>query len=171
MRDLTKLVAECRADLLSLGYKPCENIEWRIDSRAKKRWGQCRYTASLKACVILISNRLLQDDVDDQAAKDTIMHELIHTVRDKNGKPASKHTGLWKQIAEDVNTRLPQYTIKRTTSCTEKGVEPAKLSQVNYILRCEHCGMEIHRERMSKVISHPEKYRCGNCGFKLVRIQ
>ena len=169
MKDLSKLVAECRADLLSLGYKPCENVEWSVNNRAKKRWGQCRYT-SKTSCAISISYRLLQDDVDDQAAKNTILHELIHTIRDRNGKPASKHTGLWKQIAEDVNIRLPQYTIKRTASSAEKGIEPAKLQQVNYIVRCEHCGKEYHRERMSKVVSHPEKYKCGNCGFKLVRI-
>ena len=169
MKDLSKLVAECRADLLSLGYKPCENIEWSVNTRAKKRWGRCSYT-SKTSCAISISYRLLQDDVDDQAAKNTILHELIHSIRDRSGKPAREHTGLWKQIAVDVNFRLPQYTIKRTTSSAEKGIEPAKLRQVNYIVRCEHCGKEYHRERMSKVISHPEKYKCGNCGFKLVRI-
>lgn len=169
MKDFTKLIAECRADLLSLGYKPCENIEWSVNTRAKKRWGRCCYT-SKTSCAISISCRLLQDDVDDQAAKDTIMHELIHTICDKNGKPASKHTGLWLQVAQDVNSKLSQYTIKRTTSSTEKGIEPAKVRQVNYIVRCEHCGKEYHRERMSKVIEHPERYRCGNCGFKLIRV-
>ena len=170
MKNLQKLVAECEADLRSLGCTPCEDITWTVNTRAKKRWGRCHYR-SKTACEIEISDRLLQDDVDDQAAKNTIMHELIHTIRDKNGKAANKHTGLWLRIAEDVNGRLPQYTIKRVTSSEEKGVAPAKVAQVNYIVRCEHCGKEYRRERMSKVIAHPEKYKCGVCGFKLTRIK
>lgn len=169
MKNLHKLAAECEADLRSLGYKPCENIEWSVNTRAKKRWGQCKYI-SKTSCAISISWRLLQDNVDDQMAKDTILHELIHTIRDKNGKPASKHTGLWLQIANEVNERFPQYHIKRATTSAEKGIEPAKLHQTNYIIRCEHCGKEYHRERMSKVIAHPEKCRCGNCGHTLRRV-
>lgn len=165
MKDLNKLATECIADLRSLGYEPCEDITWSVNTRAQKHWGQCRYT-SKTSCAINISSRLLQDNVDDQAAKNTILHELIHTIRDKNGKPASKHTGLWLRIAEDVNARLPQYTIKRCTTSEEKDMEPV----VNYIVRCEHCGKEYRRIRMSNVISHPEKYKCGVCGFKLVRV-
>lgn len=166
MKDLNKLVAECTADLRSLGYKPCENITWTVNTRAQKRWGRCHYR-SKTACEIEISNRLLQDEVNDQAAKDTIMHELIHTIRHQNGKPASKHTGLWLCIAEDVNARLPQYTIKRCTTSEEKDMEPV----VNYIVRCEHCGKEYRRIRMCNLIEHPENYRCGMCGFKLVRVK
>ena len=169
MKNLEKLAAECEADLRSLGYTPCANIQWSVNTRAKKRWGQCRYI-SATACAINISDRLLQDGVDDHMAKNTILHELAHTVQDKNGKYANKHTGLWLQIANKVNAKFPQYTIKRTTSSAEKGIAPAKVAQVNYILRCEHCGKEYRRERMSKVVAHPEKYKCGNCGFKLVRV-
>ena len=170
MKDLGKLVAECRADLISLGYKPCENIEWTINTRAKKRWGQCRYT-SKTSCAISISQRLLEDNVDDQAAKNTILHELIHTIRSKSGAPASKHTGLWLQIAQDVNFRLPQYTIKRTTTSAEKGISPAEKPPAKYIVRCEHCGKEYHRMRMCQLIEKPNLYRCGSCGFKLVRVR
>ena len=161
MKDLMTLVAECESELKSLGYKPCENITWSVNARAKKRWGQCKYT-SATTCAISISERLLQDDAPDQAVKDTIMHELIHTVRGRNGKPASKHTGLWYEIAQEVNIRLPQYRIKRTTSSAEKGIEPiVREKRIEYTIRCTHCGKEYHRERMSKLVSQPERYRCG----------
>ena len=132
MKDLAKLVDECCADLIALGYKPCENIEWSVNTRAKKRWGQCRYT-SQNSCAISISWQLLQDGVSDQAAKNTILHELIHTLRDHNGKPASKHTGLWLQVAHIVNAKYPQYTIKRTTSSTEKGLRRITLFVANIV--------------------------------------
>ena len=171
MKDLMTLVAECESELRSLGYKPCENITWSVNTRAKKRWGQCKYT-SATTCSISIAERLLQDHVDDQAVKNTIMHELIHTISAGNGKHASGHTGRWKEIAAVVNYRLPQYTIKRTTSSAEKGIEPiVREKRIEYTIRCTHCGKEYHRERMSKLVSQPERYRCGNCGHKLERIQ
>ena len=80
MKDLEMLASECEADLSSINIQPGEVNQWLINTRAKNRWGQC------KRCLpgifdISISARLLQDSVSDQAAKNTIMHELLHTVK------------------------------------------------------------------------------------------
>lgn len=116
---------------------------------------------------ISISARLLQDSVSDQAAKNTIMHELLHTVKGCYG-----HKGKWKDLALTVNRLLPQYTIKRTTSAEEKGLESIRKKRTNrYAVKCEHCGKEFCREKMSKLIQHPEKFRCGICGNSLIRVR
>ena len=117
MKDLEMLASECEADLSSINIQPGEVSQWLINTRAKNRWGQC------KRCLpgifdISISARLLQDSVSDQAAKNTIMHELLHTVKGCYG-----HKGKWKDLALTVNRLLPQYTIKRTTSAEEKGLD------------------------------------------------
>ena len=115
MKDLKTLAAECEAELRSLNIQPGEINSWIVNTRAKNRWGQCkRYLPGLFN--ISISARLLQDSVSDQAAKNTIMHELLHTVKGCYG-----HKGKWKVLAMTVNRLLPQYTIKRTTSAEGKG--------------------------------------------------
>ena len=80
MKNLQNLAAASEADLRSIGIRPGRVSAWRVNTRAKSRWGQCRELAP--GCFeISIAARLLQDDVSDQAAKDTILHELLHTVR------------------------------------------------------------------------------------------
>ena len=68
MKDLEKLVEECKKDLDEIGipYRTVRN--WLINTRAKCRWGQCR-RVSTDIFDISISHRLLQDDVLDVAAK------------------------------------------------------------------------------------------------------
>lgn len=165
MKNFEKLIAECESDLKSIGVKPGFVASWHINTRAKSRWGQCQRIA-LGIYSINISERLLQDDVSDQAAKNTIMHELIHTVTGCHG-----HTGRWQQIANKVNRLLPQYTIKRTTSNAEKGIEEEKREPVyKYAVTCTHCGTTYYRKKASKLIQNPDQYKCGNCGFTLKRI-
>jgi len=166
MKDLRKLAAECEADLLSIGIQPGKVNQWVINTRAKCRWGQCKQIAPGEF-VISIANRLLQDTVSDQAAKNTILHELLHTVKGCHG-----HKGQWKELAAKVNRRLPQYTIKRTTSYEEKGLEYKPKARTNrYAVKCIQCGNEFYREKESKLIQHPEKYRCGSCGGHLERFR
>lgn len=166
MKNLVKLAKECEADLISIGVQPGVVSLWTVNTRAKKRWGQCRRDGG-GYFVISISSRLLADEVDVQATKNTIMHELIHTVNGCHG-----HTGLWAEIAAKVNRRLPQYTIKRTTSSAEKGIEEAARERTNrYAIQCICCGHEYTREKMTKVIQHPENYRCSHCGGRLERVR
>ncbi len=168
MKDLAKLFAECEADLAQVGFRP-EKYRFSINTRAKKRWGCCRVVAN-GVYNIEISERLLADDVSDQATKNTIMHELIHAV-----EGCLSHTGKWKQIAEAVNHRFPNYTVKRCTSAEEKGIAPATVvrrngSSCEYCIQCTKCGSRIIRERMSKAVQYPERYRCAKCGGDLVRV-
>lgn len=79
MKDLNTYVVQCKQDLNLLGI-PYGNVHrWEINTRAKSRWGLCKY---LKGgdFVISIAQMLLEDGVDEQALKDTIVHELLHTV-------------------------------------------------------------------------------------------
>lgn len=166
MKDLKKLTAECERDLLSIGIQPGKVRSWIINTRSKCRWGQCK-TVLPGLYDISISERLLRDEVDVQAAKNTILHELLHTVKGCCG-----HKGLWKELANKVNRMLPQYNIKRTTSSEEKGIEPIRRIHTNrYTVRCVKCGKEYHRERKSKLILHLEKYRCGMCNSPLERVK
>lgn len=165
MKDLLKLADQCRNDLLSVGIR-CGNVRsLSVNSRAKARWGLCKRIAR-NTFEIQIAESLLQDHVTDQAAKDTIAHELLHTV-----PGCLSHTGKWKQLADRVNRLLPQYQIKVKSSFEEKGLEDNRpVRECRYILKCQKCGREIHRQKKSMVVEHPEHYRC-TCGGRLVRIK
>lgn len=165
MKDLLKLADECRKELLSVGIT-CGNVRtWSVNKRAKARWGLC-VKVGKGLFDIQIAEALLQDHVSDQAAKDTIAHELLHTA-----PGCFKHTGKWKRYANTVNYRLPHYHIKRRTSREEKGIQDDSPEPVyRYVLMCQQCGKEIKRQRKSAVVEHPEHYRCV-CGGRLVRVK
>lgn len=165
MKDLMKLVGESQRDLASLNIRTSNVRNWSVNTRAKARWGYC-VKVSKGLFDIQIAAALLQDDVDDQAVKDTIVHELLHTI-----SGCFKHTGKWKQYANTINRLLPQYKIKRGSSYEEKGLEDLRPKpQCRYILKCLRCGSEIGRQRMSAAVEHPEHYRC-KCGGRLTRIK
>jgi predicted SprT family Zn-dependent metalloprotease len=159
MKDLEKLASECVAELLSIGIQPGKVSSWVVNTRAERRWGLCKKVAQ-GVYQIEIAERLLKDGVSDCATKNTIIHELLHTVKGCHG-----HKGEWKNLAAKVNRLLPQYNIKRTTNSKEKGISV----EYRYAVKCVDCGTEYCRHRMSALIEHPENYRCGRCHGELKR--
>ncbi|MCI8506262.1 MAG: hypothetical protein HFI67_08765 [Lachnospiraceae bacterium] len=162
MKDLGKLAAQCEAELEGMGLTCGTVRRWSVNSRAEKRWGQCRQVAE-GVFDIEISQRLLEDEVDEIATKTTIIHELLHTVEGCLG-----HRGKWKFLAEMVGKTYPQYQIKRTSSCEEKGLSQAGETQARYRITCTGCGVQAYRQRAGRLVKRPEDFRCGKCGGKLV---
>ncbi len=165
MKNLNTYVKQCQQDLDLLGI-PYGNVRrWEINTRAKSRWGLCRCLTG-GGFVISIAQMLLEDDVDEQALKDTIVHELLHTV-----PGCMDHKGKWKMYAELVNRKLPQYTIKRTASREEKGIAERQVAPIyHYAVKCSSCGTVFQRERESKLIKNPGQFRCGLCHGRLIRV-
>ncbi len=166
MKDLMTFVEQCRKDLDALGIQYGTVLKWEINTRAKRRWGQCKMIAKGQFSVS-ISERLLDNRIDDQALKDTIVHELLHTV-----PGCMNHTGKWKQLADKVNGSFPGYCIKRTSSEEEKGIEALSTAPAyRYILKCQKCGKMAFRQRLSSFVTHPEKYQCVACGGAFQRVR
>ena len=174
MKDLQKLYHECLDELSSIGIV-CGNIKCvTVNTRAKKRWGLCKRVEAINYASpvpvyeyeISISYRLLEDSVRDEAAKNTIIHELLHTCEGGHG-----HRGNWQKLANRVNA-VYGYNIQRTTSSEEKGIESVYEKPVlQYAVACTHCGHEYHRLKMTSVIKTPERYRCSHCGGNLKRVK
>ena len=175
MKDLQKLVKECCDELDAIAVKYSNVQKWSVNTRAKKRWGQCARIAP-DSFEISISAMLLADEVPDISAKQTIIHELLHTV-----DGCHDHQGKWKTYADYVNQRYPQYNIKRVSSYTEMGVTPPEnrtassagpaVSGGGYVLRCLGCGEVMVRLRKSRVITYYKRYRCSKCGGRLERLK
>ena len=155
------LVEQTKADLDSIGIPYRQVRNWSVNTRAQKRWGQCR-NISGRYYDINISSRLLEDGVEDQAVKNVIAHELLHTVNGCFG-----HLGKWKYLAGIINSCLPSYQVRTTSTGEELGVSPARSESPKYIIICTKCGYRVNRYRRSKVIDHPNRYRCPNCNGKI----
>jgi len=165
MKDLLKYVDECKLELKSIGIKYGNVKDFTVNTRAKSRLGSCK-KIGFNTFEISISKFLLEDNIDTQVLKNTIVHELLHTV-----KGCFSHKHKWKLLAQTVNEKLPEYTITRTTDFKKIGIENQLKEPVfKYILKCENCGLEIKRQRLSKAVQNYEKYRCVKCGGKLKRI-
>ena len=166
MKDLTKLFNECLKECSKLGIRYGNIVEVTINTRAKKRWGQtCRRADGFH---INISSVLLRDDVSDEATKDTIMHEILHTV-----DGCFDHKAKWQTMADKVN-KAYGYNVKRCTGAWEKGIDSSLMETTHnktYIIKCEKCGVEVIRHRKSDFVLFPSWYTHGNgCGGHFKRV-
>ena len=133
-----------------------------INKRAR-RWGSC--TSSIDGRHrIEISDKLLDDGVSYDATMNTLIHEILHAC--KNGQ---SHKGMWKIYANKINSKHPQFNIKRTTSYAEKGIEIPETVK-KYAVECEKCGFTHYGQRMSKLFKMPERYSHNNCGGHFKRV-
>lgn len=144
MKDLNKLYKECLEELDSIGIEYGKIDSITVNTRAKKRFGQCRIEKNAKEWEnrrysINISAILLNDTVSDESVKNTIIHEILHTCRN-----SFTHKEQWKRNTYKVKKYLG-YDIKRS-SC--------------YIYKCPSCGQVVKRMRASNFL---DRYKCGRC--------
>ena len=165
MKSLTRLANECMEMLDAIGIEYADRIDWQVNTRAKKRWGQCKRTPN-GAYIISISNRLLADNVTDDGAINTIIHELLHSV-----KGCMNHGENWKREASRVN-RAYGINIKRCSSAEEKGVESIESipKAIKYQFECKECGKVYSRVKASNFTKNWQNYRCGCCGGEFTKI-
>lgn len=161
-----KLVGEVTADFdaLKIRYRAVRN--WIVGTKKKQQWGYCEMVGD-GLFDIGISEQLLADDMDDQYAKNTIAHELLHTV-----EGCLNHKWYWNKLADAVNNRLPQYCIQRTLAPEEIGIHVERKEPVyRYFFRCKNCGVELKYQRKCKFLEQYEKYHCSRCGGKFEPIE
>lgn len=160
MRDLQVIARECMAELNSIGIKYGKITEFTINTRAKKRWGQCKRIP--EGYSININVALLDERNDIKGLKNTIIHEILHTC-----EGCFNHGADWKMLADKVKNKLG-YDIKRTDCADDKGILEETIGIIaNHKVVCTKCNNVFTRTRASKLITHTEYYRCGKCRGKL----
>lgn len=160
MKNLQAIARVCMEELDAIGIPYVKPREITVNTRAKSRWGQCRRVSKTEF-TINISERILRDEVSDAATKNTVIHELLHTV-----DGCQNHGPKWKSLAAKVNRAYPKYNIQTSTSAQEKGIAPEPVVY-KYIVECVDCRNKRGYERRGKVVMHPERFRCGACNGKL----
>lgn len=180
---LQKLYKTCISELKSIGlninHENVGKINIQLSKRCNKRYGCCKqeepdekYKVITKVGrrkiikyekfnkhTIEISKWVL--DLDDDIAKNTIMHEIIHCFPYCNN-----HGKYFKAYAAYINSKLG-YNISRLGNKKEdyqKSNIEYKEKEYKYTIKCTNCGKLFHRNRLAK--NFFRKYRC-QCGGKL----
>lgn len=163
MKNLNNLLQEAKDDLASLGVEYGNVGTISVNNRLKRAWGRCIKHGNYYA--IQINPQLVLDTTSDQAAMDTIMHELIHTC-----EGCMNHGTNFKKLGNLVS--IYGYTIQRCTSAEDKGLTSYKNTPgyVKYTLTCEKCGTVNKYARKTKLITYIQnhdsrrfRYMCSKC--------
>ena len=153
---LQQVIAQARALNIPISDRIQPHV--RINRRATGRFGACFANKRDGTFLIEISDMLLS--ASDQVCRQTLAHEILHTCYG-----CQNHKKRWHHYAELMN-RAYGYAIRRADSPERLGVERKAVAR--YVVRCTRCGAEIPRERRSRLILHPEEYRCAKCGGRLI---
>lgn len=184
-QKLEQLYQKCLQELKNIGIDMQDKekigaIDIKISTKANKRYGCCKqedpdenykiiqkrgYHKSIryekfKNHHIEISSWVMQ--LNDNIAKNTILHELIHCIPYCNN-----HGAEFKKYANYINEKLG-YQIK-TRGNRKEDYQASNLiyqedDDYKYKIICENCKQEIYRKRFNKNLI--KKYQCAKCKRK-----
>lgn len=158
MKNIKKVYEDCADICNGFNIPIAKTIYLKVNSRAKKRWGLCTLECEGEY-TIEISDRLLADNVSEEATFNTMIHELLHTCPN-----CMNHGKEWKYWADVIN-RNTCYNIKRTTSCAEKGIENIPKTP-KYTVTCNKCGRRWFYNRAGSVIQNVRRCKCPYCNVR-----
>ena len=178
MRDLQIYANECINDMKNLGINVPVIDKFVVNKRAKSRFGRCIYDYKKKTYTIEICNDLLNEECNVLALKETIFHELIHTLPNcmNHGKEFKKYAGIInKKYHTNIKracTNEEKYGVAYAKKVAERNNKNKK-PKIKYELFCNNCGkIRASREtsRMPKWYAHTERYKCSVCNGKLEKV-
>lgn len=159
--NIDELLQEGIKQVLKVNIKPGKiDPKVKINSRAKRRFGQCRKVPYGEYDYEIEINEALLKATKEKIMN-TLVHEILHTC-----KGCMNHGKTWKAYAHEMNVKYG-YDISTTTSYEAIGIErPA----FKYTIECQGCGTLIGRQQRSKLVKQPYLYRC-KCGGKLALVE
>jgi len=158
-KRLNVLLEECLAELAAIGIRPCGRILGvKENKRAKKRLGCCRQMKGGTSPEFELELSVMLQDAEEKTLKEVMIHEILHTCRG-----CLNHGSKWKELAARTK-KAYGYSIARTADFEKLGIEAGEEGQKRYRIRCTRCGNTFYRIRKSRVVQHPEYYRCARCG-------
>ncbi len=115
MYNLEHYLNECAWELLDLKF-PIKPSVIELGKPVKSYWAKCRFD-SKRDCYIITINSILADVRNPVSAlKNTIIHELIHTI-----PGCMNHGKYWKAYAKLANRKLG-YHITVSSTASEEGI-------------------------------------------------
>ena len=153
---LNKIADDCKYELERLHIPISPVTEFKINTRATARFGQC---SRISGGFSIDINYKLCDGMHEDGLKNTIYHELLHTCPDCNN-----HGREWKRLSKIVEDKLGQ-KISRMNSWEEKGF--ATTGTNKYVFKCMSCGRVLEYKRNCKAV---RMLKCRFCGGTLTKL-
>lgn len=165
MYNLNETFNKCKVllDNLNIYYGNITNVS--VNTRAKKRWGQCKRVGG--TFEISINSCLLDETNPIEALENTILHELLHTVYG-----CFNHGEMWQLMANKVN-KAYGYNIKRCSTANEKGVSDEYVQNAyHYFITCNKCKAQWKYMKMCKTVTIVKRGSgvcpCGGRNFTIM---
>ena len=121
------------------------DLSWEVSTRAKRRAGAVKYRDGVPETVVLTWGHF--ENAGWPAAAATIRHELAH-VHLLNESGDASHGSAFRRLADRLDTH----------------VHCDRFTPPEWWVRCTDCDATLPRYRRSKLVEHPDQYRCGDCG-------
>lgn len=157
--DEAKKVMEM-LDVIDVPYG--EVIEWKVNTRAKARWGQACVLKTVRGknkYGININIDLLDERNPVEALQSTIAHELLHTC-----PKCMNHGELWKRHARLVNDCYPFLNIHTVSSAEEKKVVYQRPEVgPKYEIVCDGCGKKFYYRKHTYWMDTMTGCTCPTC--------
>ena len=165
---LYRLLDECEEMCKQAGIVTGPVSSIVVNPQLNYAWGRCIRKHDFcyrDIFVIEINRKLLNRSVPEQSLRNTILHELCHTVEDGFG-----HKKGWRSAANRIETEFDIHLTVTNTADSLYVFDADPDSAPKYIFRCCGCGQVIKRNRQSKFVKHYQNYRCGCCGGQFEKI-
>lgn len=160
---LASLMNTCIGEMRTIGIEPSRQIfAIRENRRAKKRLGCCKVVKERGRTGFVIEVSSIMERCSDEVLKDVIFHELLHTC-----PGCLNHGQKWKSLADRINACGSHIRVRADSSQIPGLPREAEEPQYKYEIECAACGIRFYRMRRSRVVDHPEYYRCSRCGGRL----
>ena len=174
--SLNQMLASSIKELRGIGIPISDSISPIVRLiKAHSFFGRCagphsRANKSSFNYEIHISSYTLENSY--RSVQNTIYHELLHTCKDTYG-----HDRQWKHYAAIVKQRLG-YNIVRCggdkTATDSKNLRRGKNTKrtynCSYIICCPCCSQKWVRHVRSRLVLHPDMYKCAKCNVPLQKV-
>jgi len=180
LEETKKFIDVCREQLINLGHKEIKDKNYKVYFEPevsdilgiciKKRNDNNNYTLKFNKNFFLIG--------ENNCIKDTIMHEVIHSLND-----CMTHTGKWLDVAKEVNSTYnynvtEEYNVFKYNEILEKQETLIEINEIaerkKWIIYCPECGAETYKYRRCKTLYDiyysnygisKHRCKCGNNHF------
>lgn len=169
-KKLLMLFEESKREIEKVGIKLKKDITCKIGN-SKRNYGLCRNKKNIEISMWLLK-------LDDKEIKNTIIHELLHTLDNTKG-----HDYRWKYYASVMNKEYGYHisrlgNIKDSLKNSNISVEEQeKIMDYKYRKTCLSCGntQYWHRATRRKIRIYNNGlcncYKCGKKDFKIEDIK
>lgn len=137
-------------------YHTETSINW-LAKNNRRTLGRCKYEYDVYR-IFLNPNMLNFEDDGEKVIRNTLAHELCHTL------PGCLNHGKEFHRKAKMIYDLMGYVIDTTADVDSSEYFSKYLPDANYKIICNDCGNEILKNHISDPINNPGRYTCSRCG-------